>query len=268
MDSALHPTEEIAAALRRLARQEQFLEVLDRDQATARFHQHLVLAPLGTETLPLDRTRGRVLARSAVAEIDVPGFDRASVDGFAVRANDAANASERAPRVLKLNGEILTPGAEPKIAVAAGTATLIATGGMVPRGADAVIMIEQTEARENADGTMMIEVHRSAAPGQFIAFAGSDIARGETALRAGSMITSREIGTLAAIGMGTVEVYRRPRVAVISTGNEIVTPGTLGPLPPGGVYDSNGAILAAAVAEAGGEVVPLGIGADACSAHR
>jgi putative molybdopterin biosynthesis protein len=262
MDSALHPSEEIAAALRRLARQEQFLEVLDRDQATARFHQHLVLAPLGTETLPLDRTRGRVLARSAVAEIDVPGFDRASVDGFAVRANDAANASERAPRVLKLNGEILTPGTEPKIAVAAGTATLIATGGMVPRGADAVIMIEQTEARENADGTMMIEVHRSAAPGQFIAFAGSDIARGETALRAGSMITSREIGTLAAIGMGTVEVYRRPRVAVISTGNEIVTPGTLGPLPPGGVYDSNGAILAAAIAEAGGEVVPLGIGAD------
>ena len=262
MDSALHPSEEIAAALRRLARQEQFLEVLDRDQATARFHQHLVLAPLGTETLPLDRTRGCVLARSAVAEIDVPGFDRASVDGFAVRANDAANASERAPRVLKLNGEILTPGTEPKIAVAAGTATLIATGGMVPRGADAVIMIEQTEARENADGTMMIEVHRSAAPGQFIAFAGSDIARGETALRAGSMITSREIGTLAAIGMGTVEVYRRPRVAVISTGNEIVTPGTLGPLPPGGVYDSNGAILAAAIAEAGGEVVPLGIGAD------
>jgi putative molybdopterin biosynthesis protein len=262
MDSALHPTEEIAAALRRLARQEQFLEVLDRDQATARFHQHLVLAPLGTETLPLARTRGRVLARSAVAEIDVPGFDRASVDGFAVRANDATNASERAPRVLKLNGEILTPGTEPKIAVAAGTATLIATGGMLPRGGDAVVMIEHTEARECADGTTIVELHRSAAPGQFIAFAGSDIARGETALRAGSMITSREIGTLAAIGMGTVEVYRRPRVAVISTGNEIVTPGTLGPLPPGGVYDSNGAILAAAIAEAGGEAVPLGIGAD------
>jgi putative molybdopterin biosynthesis protein len=262
MDTRLHPTEEIAAALRRLARQEQFLEVLDRDQATARFHQHLVLTPLGTETLPLDRTRGRVLARPAVAEIDVPGFDRASVDGFAVRAEDVANASDRTPRLLKLNGEILTPGTEPKIAVATGTATLIATGGMVPRGADAVVMIEHTETRESADGTTIIELFRSAAPGQFIAFAGSDIARGETALRAGSVITSREIGTLAAIGQGTVEVYRRPRVAVISTGNEIVMPGTQGPLPPGGVYDSNGAILAAAIEEAGGEPVPLGIGVD------
>jgi putative molybdopterin biosynthesis protein len=262
MDSALHPTEEIAAALRRLARQEQFLEVLNRDQATARFHQHLLLAPLGTETLTLDRARNRVLARSAIAEVDVPGFDRASVDGFAVRADDTANASERAPRVLRLNGEILAPGTEPKIAVAPGTATLIATGGMVPRGADTVVMIEHTEARESADGTMIVELRRSAVPGQFIAFAGSDIARGETALRAGSVITSREIGTLAAIGKGTVEVYRRPRVAVISTGDELVTSGTPGLLPPGGVYDSNGAILAAAIEEAGGEAMPLGIGAD------
>src|SRR5260370_41806547 len=106
MDSALHPTEEIATALRRLARQEQFLEVLDRDQATARFHQHLVLAPLGTETLPLDRTRGRVLARSAVAEIDVPGFDRARVDGVAVRADDAGNAMGRTRRVMRQSAEI------------------------------------------------------------------------------------------------------------------------------------------------------------------
>ena len=262
MDTALHPTEEIAAALRRLARQEQFLEVVDRDQATARLHRHLVLAPLGSETVPLDRARGRVLATSAVAEVDVPGFDRASVDGFAVRAADTTNASEREPRLLKLNPEILTPAAQPNSPVTPGTATLIATGGMVPRGADAVIMIEQTEARENAEGMMIVELHRPVAPGQFIAFAGSDIARGETALRVRTAITSREIGTLAAIGYGTVEVYRRPRVAVISSGNEIVMPGAPGPLPPGGVYDSNGAILAAAVEEAGGEAVPLGIGAD------
>jgi putative molybdopterin biosynthesis protein len=203
MDTALHPTEEIAAALRRLARQEQFLEVVDRDQATVRFHRHLVLAPLGSEIVPLDRARGRVLATSAVAEIDVPGFDRASVDGFAVRAADTTSSSEREPRLLKLNGEILTPGIQPNIPVTPSTATLIATGGMVPRGADAVIMIEQTEARENADGTMIVELHRPAAPGQFIAFAGSDIARGETALRARTALTSREIGVLAAIGKGT-----------------------------------------------------------------
>src|SRR5260370_4626394 len=225
MDTALHPTEEIAAALRRLARQEQFLEVVDRDQATARFHEHLVLAALGSEIVPLDRARGRVLATSAVAEIDVPGFDRASVDGFAVRTADTTDASERGPRLLKLNGEILTPGTQPTIPVTPGTATLIATGGMVPRGADAVIMIEQTEARENADGTMILQLPRPVAPGQFIAFAGSDIARGETALRVRTEITSREIGVLAAIGKGTVLVYRRPRVAVLSGGDAIVMPG-------------------------------------------
>jgi len=262
MNALLHPSDEIAAALRRLARQDQFLEVVDRDVATARFRRHLALAPLGRETVPLAQARGRVLAASAVAEIDVPGFDRASVDGFAVRAADTMNASEREPRRLKLNGEILTPGTQASFAVVPGTATLIATGGMVPRGADAVIMIEHTEASENADGTTAIEVRRPAASGQFIAFAGSDIARGETALHAGNVLTSREIGTLAAIGNGTVAVYRRPRVAVISTGDEIVMPGTPGPLPPGGVYDSNGAILAAAIEEVGGEAVPLGIGAD------
>src|SRR6266568_5458773 len=113
MGITLHPIEEIAEALRRLARQEQFLEVVDRDEAAARFHRHLVLAPLGSEIIPLDRSRRRVLATSAVAEVDVPGFDRASVDGFAVRAADTTNASERQPRLLILNGEILTPGIQP-----------------------------------------------------------------------------------------------------------------------------------------------------------
>lgn len=262
MVDAPKPTGQITAALRQLARQEQFLDVLDRDQAIFRFHQYLVLAPLGTETVPLDCALGRVLARSVISEVDVPGFDRANVDGFALRADDTATAAARSPSVLKLNGEILTPGVVPKLTVSPGTATLIATGGVVPRGADAIVMIEHTEAREGEDGTIEVEIHRPVISGQFIAFAGGDIARGETALRAGTLITSREIGTLAAIGTSTVEVYRRPRVAVISTGNEIVRPDTPGPLPLGGVYDSNGAILAAAIKEAGGEAIPLGIGDD------
>jgi putative molybdopterin biosynthesis protein len=137
--------------------------------------------------------------------------------------------------------------------------TLIATGGMLPRGADAVVMVEHTETRRE-DGRTRIEVRRPASAGQFIAFAGSDLARGETVLRAGQLITSREIGMAAAVGCAEVAVHRRPRVAVLSTGNEIVAPGAL--LPPGAVYDSNGAILAAAVAEAGGVAVPLGIGRD------
>jgi putative molybdopterin biosynthesis protein len=250
---------DIPTALRSLARQEQFLDVVDRDTATARFHRHLKLRPLGAETVPLSQALGRVLARAVIADVDVPGFDRASVDGFAVRADDTVGASERTPKALALNGEILTPGTVPQLTVGPGTATLIATGGMVPRGADAVIMVEHTETRDD-DGSTVIEVRRAAAAGQFIAFAGSDLARGETVLRTGQVLTSREIGMLAAVGCAAVEVWRRPLIAIISTGDEIVAPGE--PIRPGAVYDSNAAILAAAVQEAGGCAKPLGIGSD------
>ena len=250
---------DIATALRSLARQEQFLDVVDRETATARFHRHLDLRPLGVETVALSQALGRVLARAVVADVDVPGFDRSGVDGFAVRADDTVGATERAPKVLTLNSEILTPGTVPQLTVAPGTATLIATGGMVPRGADAVIMVEHTETRDD-DGGPVIEVYRTAAAGQFIAFAGSDLARGETVLRAGQVLTSREIGMLASVGCATVEVWWRPQVAIISTGDEIVAPGR--PIRPGAVYDSNAAILAAAVEEAGGCAKPLGIGPD------
>ena len=250
---------DIPTALRSLARQEQFLEVVDRDEATARFHRHLRMRPLEAETVPLSKALGRVLARAVVADVDVPGFDRSSVDGFAVRADDTAGASERQPKRMVLNTEILTPGTVPEIAVRPGTATLIATGGMVPRGADAVVMVEHTETQDEGAATI-IDVRRAVASGQFIAFAGSDIARGETVLRAGQVLTSREIGMLAAIGTAAVETWRRPRVAIISTGDEIVAPGK--PIRPGAVYDSNAAIIAAAVEEAGGIPKPLGIGPD------
>ncbi len=250
---------DISTALRSLARQEQFLEVLERGAAECRFRQHLQLRPLGRETVPSAQGLGRVVASRVVAEVDVPGFDRASVDGFAVRADDTVGASERAPRRLTLLPEILTPGKEPRLAVEPGTATLIATGGMVPRGADAVVMVEHTETIEE-DGGLAIEIRRPATTGQFIAFAGSDMAAGETVLRAGQILTSREIGMLAAVGRAEVEVWRRPRIAIISTGDEIIAPGAA--MRPGAVYDSNAAILAAAVAEAGGVPCPLGIGAD------
>jgi molybdopterin molybdotransferase/putative molybdopterin biosynthesis protein len=246
-------------ALQRAARQEQFLEVVDRDEAEARFRRHLALAPLGREVVLLARALGRVLADDVLAGVDVPAFDRSSVDGFALRAADVAGASDEAPRVLRVNAEILTPGVTPRGEVEAGTATVIATGGMLPRGADAVVMVEHTEAREEG-GVLSVEVRRPVAPGDSVAGAGSDIARGETVLRAGDLVTSREIGALAAIGLAEVEVWRRPRVAIFSTGDEVVAPGR--PLPLGCVYDSNAAILAAAVAEQGGDPVPLGIAPD------
>src|SRR5918996_707858 len=249
--------ERLPPAVRRAARQEQFLEVVDRDEAIARFHRHIALAPLGKERVALADARGRVLAEDVVAAVDVPGFDRSNVDGFAVRARDTAGASDAEPRPLQLNPEVLTPGIEPRLPVAPGTATVIATGGMLPRGADAVLMVEHTELDE-ASGTIL--ALRPAVAGQLVAFAGSDIARGETVLRPGKVLTAREIGMLAAVGRAEVEVWRAPRVAVLSTGDELVPPGA--GLRAGGVYDSNGAVVAAAIEELGGLPVPLGIVAD------
>src|SRR5258708_31540006 len=122
----------IQTGLRSLACQEKLLDVVDRDTATARFHRRLKLRPLGAETVPLSQALGRVLARAVIADVDVPGFDRASVDGFAVRADDTVGASERTPKALAVNGEILTPGTVPQLSVGPGTATLIATGGRRP----------------------------------------------------------------------------------------------------------------------------------------
>src|SRR5262249_12356740 len=243
------------AAIRRAARQEQFLEVVSADEARTRFTRHLDLAPLPGESVALATALGRVLAHDVAAPIDVPPFDRANVDGFAVRAADTAGASDSAPRRLYLNGEIIVSGHAPAHEVVPGTATTIATGGMIPRGADAVVMVEQTDLDDDGDEASL-DVRRAVAAGQFVSYAGSDVARGETVLRRGTRIGSREIGMLAACGIARLDVVRRPRVAVLPTGDELVQPGEA--LPPAAVYDSNGAIVAAAVKEAGGEPIPFG----------
>ena len=236
--------------------QDQFLTVLSREEAISRFRAALPLAPLATESLPLERLVGRVLAETVAAPVDAPPFDRSVVDGFAVRAADVASASDDVPAWLTLNGETIACGIEPKQTVTAGRATPIATGGPIPRGADAVVMIEHTRF-EAGQG---LAVTRPVGPGQNIAFAGSDIARGETLLRRGTVLTSREIGMLAAVGAASASVWRRPRVAVISTGDELVTPGE--PLRPAAIYDSNGPIVAAALEENGCEPVRFGAVAD------
>ncbi|MGB6351066.1 MAG: molybdopterin biosynthesis protein [Pseudolabrys sp.] len=245
---------DLVSRVRAAARQEQFLEVVSAEEAHARFERHLDLTPLTAETVVLAAARTRVLACDVVASVDAPPFDRSIVDGFAVRAADTVGASDGNPRTLTLNPEVIACGHMPTAPVVTGTCTAIATGGVIPRGADAVAMIEQTELVE--EGAPRIELRRAAAPGQFVSYAGSDIARGETLLRRGTRIGAREIGMLAACGLDRVEVVRRPKVAVLSTGDELVEPGRS--LKPAGVYDSNGAIIAAAVAEAGGEPLMLG----------
>jgi putative molybdopterin biosynthesis protein len=245
----------ILEAVKRAARQEQFLEVVSAAEARARFEAHIDRSPFGGERVPLAAALSRVLAADVAAPVDAPPFDRSNVDGFAVRAADTAGASDRAPRRLTLNAEVVACGIEPAIEVLPGTATALATGGVIPRGADAVVMIEHAELVED-EAAPSIDVRRAVASGQFISYAGSDIARGELLLRKGTRIGSREIGMLAACGLAATEVVRRPRVAVLSTGDELIEPGQ--PLKPAGVYDSNGAIIAAAIVEAGGEPVSFG----------
>jgi len=232
-------------------KQKQFLAVMDRDEAERSWRAVVGGAPLPAERISLEVALGRVLAEDVRAEVDVPGFDRSNMDGFAVHAASTFGASEEEPVRLRLNDEILATGIEPRIEVAEGSATLIATGGMLPRGADAVAPVEITEP--DADDPALVVIRASRVPGAAVSFAGTDMGRGETVLFAGTRLSSRETGVLAAIGRDAVEVVRRPKIAILSTGDEIVQPGEA--MRPGLVYDSNGRILADAVSELGGDPV-------------
>ena len=168
--------------------QDQFLTILSREDALARFEAALFPRAVPGETRSLADALGCALAEDIVAPIDVPPFDRSNVDGFAVRSADLSSAGEAAPVRMMLNDEIIACGTAPTRPVFSGTATSIATGGPVPRGADAIVMVEHTQPAGS-----VIEIRRAASPGQFVSYAGSDIARGEALLRAGTMIGSREI---------------------------------------------------------------------------
>ncbi len=235
--------------------QQQFLNVIDRDEAEQRFREAVELRPLGSKLVPLEKALGRVLAADVVAQVDVPSFDRSNYDGYAVRAADTYAAQEENPRRLKLLAEALAMGVVPTQQVTPGTAVAIATGGMLPRGADAVVMVEHTQPDD--DGLL---VTKAITPGFGVSFTGTDITAGETVLRRGQLLSSRETGVLAAIGANRVSVWRRPVVAILSTGDEIIQPGQ--PMQPGLVYDSNARILADAVRELGARPLELGIVGD------
>src|SRR5256714_7603586 len=202
--------------------QDQFLTILSREDALARFEAALFPRAVPNEQRLLADALGCALAEDVTAPIDVPPFDRSNVDGFAVRSADLTSAGEGTPVRLMLNDEVIACGTAPTRPVLSATATSIATGGPVPRGADAIVMVEHTQPV----GSRAIEIRRAALPGQFVSYAGSDIARGEALLRACTIIGSREIGMLAACGISQIAVARRPRVAIISAGDELVQPGS------------------------------------------
>ncbi|MCG6988814.1 MAG: molybdopterin biosynthesis protein [Gemmatimonadetes bacterium] len=229
-----------------------FLKTVTTSEAERIWHAALKLEPLGGEDVSLSEAQGRILDDDIVVPMDVPPFDRALVDGYAVRAADTFGAEEDAPVSLELVAETAPAGAVPKTEVASGMALEVATGGMVPRGADAVQMVEHSEV----DGGRLL-LYKPVAPGANIQAAGADMRMGETALRAGQRLTTRELGVLAALGIATVRVSRRPRVAIISTGDELVSPGR--PLEAGKIYDSNSATVAGAVRDNGGEAEFLGV---------
>ncbi|WP_200531349.1 molybdopterin biosynthesis protein [Halorubrum sp. LN27] len=213
------------------------------------------------EAVPLEDARGRVLAERVDAAIDVPGFDRASMDGYAVRARDTFGADEADPVELDLVGAVHA-GAAPEVTVEPGTCAEISTGAVMPDGADAVVMVERTEELggeggpgDAASDPDRIAIRTAVAPGDHVMSAGADIAAGARALGPGTRLTPREIGLLSALGVDEVPVAGTPRVGIVSTGDELVRPGEDLDPSRGEIYDVNSTTIAAGVEEAGGEPV-------------
>ena len=213
-----------------------------------------------TERIALQDAAGRVLASAPLAAMDVPPFDRAAMDGYAVRAEDTFGAGRYDPKVLRAIEKVYT-GQLPAKAVGAGECIEIATGAPMPQGADAVVMVEETERVPASDD---VRVFTPVYPRQHVGRRAADIAAGQPVVSAGDVLHPSRIGALAAVGVLDVEVYARPRIAILSTGNEIVEPGQ--PLGPGQIYDINRFTLTAITEAHGGIAVALPTAADTLDA--
>jgi molybdopterin molybdotransferase len=219
---------------------------VDSSLSTVEAHQTSILAaiaPLAPASLDLADAEGCVLAEDVTAAVALPSFDNSSMDGYAVHAADVAGAAEDSPATLRVTGEIAA-GDTGTYRLAPGTAIRIMTGAQLPAGADAVVPVEWTDG-----GNARVAIYRPAAQGNAVRYAGGDAAEGETLLRAGTRMRPMQIAVAASAGRKAVIVRPRPRVAVLSTGDELTEPGT--PLVPGRIWDSNSYMIAAAAREAG-----------------
>jgi molybdopterin molybdotransferase len=201
------------------------------------------LSPLVPASLELADAEGCVLAEDVTAAVALPPFDNSSMDGYAVLASDVANAGQETPATLRVTGEIAA-GDTGAHQVVPGTAMRIMTGARLPAGADAVVQVEWTDG-----GTGQVAVYRPAGPGTAVRYTGGDAAEGETLLSAGTRMRPMHVAVAASAGRRSVTVRPRPRVVVLSTGNELIEPGT--PLLPGQIWDSNSYMLVAAARQAG-----------------
>jgi putative molybdopterin biosynthesis protein len=226
----------------------EFHSLIHLDEARSIVLQHLPAAR--TTPVPLSRAAGSILAEKIVSTIDVPGFSRASMDGFAVLAEDTIEAREDRPISLRLAGRVHM-GRLPGVEISSGEAAEVSTGSMIPPGADAVVMIEHSQAQGEK-----VLVRRPVYASENIQAAGSDISFGETLLYPGTLLQPREIGVLAALGCQEVPV-RMLKVGVASTGDELAPPGEN--LAAGQIYDINTYTIAAAVADCGARALPYGI---------
>jgi molybdopterin molybdotransferase len=226
-----------------------FFHVQRLEQVWAQMRE---VAPLPAEAVGLGEAAGRTLATDFTAPGDLPGFTRSTMDGYAVCARDTYGATESQPAYLRRQGEVVM-GEAPGFALRPGGCASIGTGGMLPEGADAVVMVEHT--REVEPDT--VEITRAVAPGTHILGATDDAEAGQVLLRAGTRLRPQDVGLLAALGETQPTVSRRPRVGILSTGDEVVPPEQ--EPGPGQIRDVNAHVLAAQVRAAGGEPVPLGL---------
>jgi molybdopterin molybdotransferase len=217
--------------------------------------------PVAVETVPTRQAMGRVTAAALVALEHLPAFPRSTMDGYAVRARDTFGASESLPAYLEVVGEVAM-GQSPTVTLAGGQAAVAYTGGLLATGADAVVMIENTQT---VDATS-IEVFRPVAPGENVVQVGEDVRMGEVIVPAGALLRAQDIGGLMALGLTQVSVRQRPRVAIVSTGDEIVAPDCAP--EPGQIRDINTYTIAALVEQAGGVPCPLGVIADDYESQR
>ncbi len=219
------------------------------------------LEPLDPITLPLADSHGCVLAEDVVAQWPLPSFDNSSMDGYAVIAGDVSTASEASPVTLTVIDDV-PAGSRADVALRPGCAVRIMTGAPIPSGTDCIVPVEVTDA-----GTDSVEIRERVAAGSYIRRAGEDVIIGDVVVRAGTLLSSRQLAVIAAVGKGHLVVYPRPRVAVLSTGSELVEPGT--PLSKGMISDSNSFLLVSAANEAGAQayrVPPVPDDAEAFSA--